>query len=280
MTMVDISNNPRVSQLLGRVEGARKDHVLAEDELASPEVDRLVDEAYREIGQYVHWLLRQDRDAVQRIAQEAEQWVKKQAQLLAQDAEEDLDELDIVDLEMTGVESMGLLEEELGEMGISDLDTGMVEILDDDADSQEISLDAHELPEVPELGDGVPWGRVVTDLLNMVGPPVRVETDEETKRRAARLLNATTDMRVRWMDLPDSIQLTLVGYIASLGRDLVDVELVEVDIRLMIGRLRRYRQTAGLPPVVALDPDGRSEYDDWVADAQRWWRALVLGLRA
>ena len=109
---------------------------------------------------------------------------------------------------------------------------------------------------------------------------MRLTTDEETTRRATRLLNATTDMRVRWMDLPDSVQLALVGYMASLGRDLVDVESVGVDIRLMIGRLRRYRQTAGLPPVVALDPEGRSEYDDWVADAQRWWRALVLGLRA
>ncbi|MCB9663179.1 MAG: hypothetical protein H6732_03630 [Alphaproteobacteria bacterium] len=73
--IVDIAYNPRITEMLGRVEHARRR--AAELDERDPARAAAEDEAarlYAELGRYVHWLMRQDPPALSRIDEEARAW--------------------------------------------------------------------------------------------------------------------------------------------------------------------------------------------------------------
>lgn len=122
------------------------------------------------------------------------------------------------------------------------------------------------------------WLGALRDLTEVVGAPEKGTLAEADCLAAAnRLLNATTNMNVRWMGFPDGVQQALVGCIASRARNLQLRMAVDVEVRLTLGRLRRFHKARKLPELVALDDDGRPEGKSWEHDAHRWWAQLKAG---
>jgi hypothetical protein len=122
------------------------------------------------------------------------------------------------------------------------------------------------------------WLGALRDLTAVVGAPEKGTLGEADCLAAAnRLLNATTNMNVRWMGFPDGVQQALVGCIACRARNLQLRMAVDVEVRLTLGRLRRFHKARKLPTLTALDEDGRPEGRSWEADAHRWWSQLKEG---
>ncbi len=91
---IDISRNPRITQLLGRVDELRR--ALRRAGEASPERQALlheIDGFYKEIGRYVHWLMRQDPAALARIDAQGAEWAEAQGRRgVGQEAPVELDD--------------------------------------------------------------------------------------------------------------------------------------------------------------------------------------------
>lgn len=75
--IVDIANNPRIVQILGRIEELRR--AAAERPESDPERARLEGEVgalYVEVGHYTHWLMRQDPATLARVEEEARHYAE------------------------------------------------------------------------------------------------------------------------------------------------------------------------------------------------------------
>lgn len=75
--IVDIANNPRIAQVLGRIEELRR--AAAERPESDPERTRLEHEVaslYVEVGHYTHWLMRQDTQSLARVEEEARRYAE------------------------------------------------------------------------------------------------------------------------------------------------------------------------------------------------------------
>lgn len=75
--IVDIANNPRIVQVLGRIEELRR--AAAERPESDPERARLEGEVgalYVEVGHYTHWLMRQDPASLARVEEEARHYAE------------------------------------------------------------------------------------------------------------------------------------------------------------------------------------------------------------
>ncbi len=75
--IVDIANNPRIVQVLGRIEELRR--AAAERPESDPERLRLEGEVgalYVEVGHYTHWLMRQDPQSLARVEEEARRYAE------------------------------------------------------------------------------------------------------------------------------------------------------------------------------------------------------------
>ena len=123
------------------------------------------------------------------------------------------------------------------------------------------------------------WVTALRDLLEVVGAPESGALPEADCLAAAnRLLNATTNMNVRWMGFPENIQRSLLGYLACRARNLQMRMAVDVEVRLTLGRLRRFRDARNLPRISALEEEGRPEKRTWELDAHLWWNKLREGM--
>jgi hypothetical protein len=71
----------------------------------------------------------------------------------------------------------------------------------------------------------------------------------------------------------------LVGQLAARARHLQAHLDGDLEARLALDRLRKYRQAARLAPVVGLMPERTPEFGSWSNDAGRWWSLLTEGLR-
>lgn len=122
------------------------------------------------------------------------------------------------------------------------------------------------------------WMRSMRDLIEVLGPPERGSmTPEQCQQAANRLLNATTQMEERWIGYPDSAQHALTGYVAARCRALQGRMPVDVELKMVLGRLRRFHAARRLPMVAGLDDRAKSEGASWDADAARWWDMLRRG---
>lgn len=267
--MVDISNNPRIHHLLARVEkvggGGASDS-------ESPEIR----ECYREIGSYVHWLLRQDPAVVRRIEAEGQSWARQ------------------VDIGL-GFEVPDLPEPPKEEPvdDVSSVDVSLVEaVVDQRAEPAEPPFGDFEVYEVPAVGraSGTPdhamtdfeeegvegWQRQVSDLLLMVGPP-GVPTDHgEQTTVVGRILSATDDLARRWEPLPLEVKFALISYLGCRSRALMVALPLDGDLQDVVRSMRLAGEAMRLPPVDSLLV-AHPERGSWTADAEHWWSALRLG---
>jgi hypothetical protein len=142
-----------------------------------------------------------------------------------------------------------------------------------EAEAAEEPTDSAVQPVV--AGEGA-WVRDLQDLLAGMGPPEGDDLDVGACVAAAsRLLNATTQMEVRWMGFPDAVQHGLLGMISCRARALQAQMEVDVELRMTLGRLRRFHSARGLQAVPALRDDSVPMAGSWSSDAQQWWDNLT-----
>jgi len=298
--MVDISSNPRVNQLLGRAESttARRD-AAAQGSAAWVDLDRQVEDAYRELGRYVHWLLRQDRSSLKRIREEADQYQRRLAEMrdiLVDDPAELRQPLPDVLVEPQDLDDpLPMVEAELLDRDdYTDATQAQIPIregspldvvlglhgsggMDDTAAGVTIEGLARDRV-VQDVATQIEWVRTLKELLSIVGAPREITAQQALAIQATRLLNATTGMEVRWLDFPESVQITLIGYLGSYARQVAGLIESDVEIGLTLSRLSRYQEARKMTPLLALDPDSEPEYETWAQDCQRWWQVLSPGL--
>jgi hypothetical protein len=318
--VIDITTNPRVSQLVGRIEElAAESPPVNEPVTQRAAREREVAELYVEMGRYVHWLMRQEPAAIARAAIEARRWATDPASrvptvplILARLAPPaaDLsgartDRVDRTFVAQPRVPVSASRDSDTSPSGSHASGTPSEFPSDPDAlldqvepelleDLEAISAEVEEADLVVEpLGEdgldeptdsiaptaGVPqetaWIRDLNDLLSAVGAPETGPLDAAACASAAsRLLNATTQMEVRWMGFPDSVQHGLLGLIACRARGLQQQMEVDVELRMALGRLRRFHGARQLQPVPALRDDGRPSSGSWARDAAQWWERL------
>jgi hypothetical protein len=302
---IDLSFNPRVAAMLGRIE-----ELTRRQGAAGP--DRRIATLYMEVGQYVHWLLRQDPASEARIAEEGRHWAAELDGRLRRPGISD--PLAVVPARMENLptplweaDGPGGLESSTESSRISvrlersdDAPPGvagaLVEIVPDELiEPVSVSVDAlGELVEVEPLTDfeevtdsiGATatspdehaWMSSLRDLLDMLGAPERgALTEAQCQSAANRLLNATTQMEVRWVGYPDATQTSLCGFVATRCRALQQRMPVDVELRMALGRLRRFHSARKLPVVGALDDSSRPEAASWDVDADRYWSSLRRG---
>lgn len=302
--MIDITHNPRVSQLLGRVEEERR-ALQRDDERARVTRERTIAGLFGELGRYVHWLMRQDPASLARVDAEARAWADQVDAQLAQGgriaarpagpppravvAEAPDDDRPTGELRPEATADSG--RRSFGGGASDSAEQELIELGGDEV----IALEGDELPDVEvepltdgadgELTDSVAaaavdpadegWVTSLRDLLKMLGPPEPLRLDDAAAAIAARRLsNATNQMEERWIGYPDTAQQALAGLIGSRARHLSERTAVDVELRMVIGRLRRFHSARRLPALNALRDDGRPDHGSWEADARRWWANL------
>jgi hypothetical protein len=305
--VIDISNNPRVSQLVGRVEEVARDLERLPAERADGE--RRIGELYLEMGRYVHWLIRQDPAALARVAEASKAWsaeadakvgpphplvppplaapparLERPPEVAAPEpppaavAPPAAPAAVAASAPVPAAPVSVVLEDEDGleEIeGVELVEDLLIEPLDG-AESDEASApDEVTASDPPETA----WVRDLHDLIAALGPPEQGRlTEDQSQRAANRLLNATTQMEMRWMGFPDSVQHALLAVIGCRARNLQDRMPVDVELRMALGRMRRFHGARRLPSVRALEDDARPEHGSWEADSARWWKLLDRGV--
>lgn len=292
--MIDISNNPRVSQIVGRIEDMARDLELDPGSPERPAGELRIGELYLEMGRYVHWLLRQDPAAVARIGSASKTWSDELDAKLGPKGAQALPPLPppparlprpeppaapaaapVVAAAPVEVPEVIAIEEEEELEEIADLEI-VEDILVEPVDADEGSNpDLRSASDPPETA----WVRDLNDLLQALGPPEQGRlTEDQAQRAANRLLNATTQMEMRWMGFPDSVQHALLALIGCRARNLQDRMPVDVELRMALGRMRRFHGARRLPQVKALEDDARPEQGSWELDSARWWKLLDRGV--
>jgi hypothetical protein len=134
--IVDVALNPRVAQILGRIEETRRlAHDHPEGHVARVALEARIEGFYAELGRYVHWLVRQDPAALARLAEEGRRW--------ADDLGRDLRTELIPEVSSAEVEIDELPEDESVEMSASEMP--MVELT---GDSRVDAVDVRDLVDV------------------------------------------------------------------------------------------------------------------------------------
>lgn len=296
---IDISHNARLTALIGRIEELRRRQDAPGRRVAS---------LYLEVGQYVHWLMRQDSDALARIARESALWAQQidaEAADLTRLGADDLEPIRLDELPIPAVEghdghdataessraSVRIERSDAGRaISRTEADLPMADVepitLTGDALGEVADVDVEPVTDGDEVTDSVvasaqgdqAWTVSLRDLLDVLGGPDVGDLDEAACQRSAnRLLNATTQMEVRWIGFPDDVQLALVGYIASRSRGLQQRMAIDVELRMALGRLKRFHGARKLPAVPALGDGGAPAGGSWEADQQTWWTELRRG---
>lgn len=147
--MIDIAPNPRITQLLGRIETLRAelDH-QRRDAREHRELAGRMASLHEELGRYVHWLMRQEPAALRRIYAEAQRWAQEADQAIAAgtmpapapwDEEVPTDAFRVQEV-LEDLDDGPALEplDELGSVGSAS------------SDEEPMSLDLDDLPALPE----------------------------------------------------------------------------------------------------------------------------------
>ncbi len=329
--MIDISHNPRLTQLLGRIEETRR--ALSRIPPHAPERTRhelALAGFYVEVGKYVHWLMRQEPATLERVEAEGRRWAAEADAWLAKrgpeperkafesqdiphrddtadsasiggsaaDGEQDvvaewthdsaaasgdLPELQLADLDGADVGTEGSgrtiasasqvpLDDLVEEGGMTDVTgTPVMRVSLASAGEFEERVGVQGNRDEPEAA----WSGALRDLIERLGPPdVRLDDGLACEAEVKRIVAATTNMESHWVGFPIDVQRALLGSISSRARAVQTRRAVDVELRLALGRLRRYLAARGLPPVRPLADQARPEGRDWSSDATAWWKML------
>ena len=141
--VIDLAKNPRVAQLLGRIEEQRRTlRALKDGDEARRGVEAAIAEAYVEVGRYVHWLLGQDPVALARVEAEGARWAAQMQE-----------SLELVPLPEIATDEI-IIEEIIDDdesTGFSDTNLPFAEMT---PNAEVGTLDVRELPQVPAGGLG------------------------------------------------------------------------------------------------------------------------------
>lgn len=277
--MLDISTNPRLIVLVGRIERL---YPGVDTSDAPAEVRGRILSTYQEIGRYVHWLLRQDRVATAEILAAVANWGEDSAgdpgaavappsevwgppvPTVATEAIDEADGAEPEPLDLSGVilplAEDGAFEEAREPVSVS------------------VRTAASALSGVSfAVASGEPeWVDTLRELLRALGEPGIASAGEDRARMEA----ATDAMELRWLPYPPSAQLALLGMLASRARAIEPMLDGEEDVRGVLARLNRYRESLGLSLVPALAEPPVAEYGSWAEDARMWWSILSSAIPA
>lgn len=301
--VIDIAANPRLTQMLGRIEEARRALDGADDRAA---LEAEISALYQEVGRYTHWLMRQEPETIQRLEAEARKWVDNYD--LSSGVEvaeiEAVEEVEIDELEdLEDAEEVSVLEltadSEASSVDVRLLDTDV----QGDRDRPPVRVPARpdSGPQEYEMGDWEDGGETLrpeqdepvyatatmpieiggrsgwTDHLQlMLAELGEVERDDAVRK----VIRGTMRIEARWSRFPESVQAGLCRLLAARIRQLQGGAEGEqaADLRLAIGRLRSFADTQGLAPCAALDEAAGPDTDDWEVEEARARAVLESGL--
>ncbi len=127
----------------------------------------------------------------------------------------------------------------------------------------------------PAEGD---WLGNLSTVLQVLGEPSNVPLDAGGREQFVHsIVAATSNFEVRWSVFPDAVQQALLGLVAARGRRAEAALGADPDVKLAMGRMRRYTDQRSLTLVPALRP-GTADGRDWFADERRYWNVLRAGL--
>lgn len=344
---IDITRIPRVARLLGRIEETRrKASDLPDGHSGRNDLEARANVLYAEVGRYVHWLVRQDPEAIERVRAEGLRWAESIDQELGLQPLPDVLDVPVADLpddelfeasvapslELTADSRHGgidvrALPRSARDEDVPALVSGAVQVLPaatartarpapapapaparvpvlDEAELEPIAIgESDDLEEatnpkaeasgggvavgvragtpVPapaaEPGEGA-WTRALEELLDAVGDAGPVPADADRRVAQVRAVVAvTTNLEVRWSVFPQAVQQALLGLVGARTRRLQATLGDDPDLKLAVGRLRRFAEQRQLLLVPSLRP-GAPAARDWEADERRYAGVLRAGL--
>jgi hypothetical protein len=321
--LIDISHNPRLSQLLGRIEEIRR--VLGKLPPDTPERSRYEHALagfYIEVGKYVHWLMRQDPSTLARVQAEGRRWASEADAFLGQSRPETrrdglrvgmpaIDAThDSATAEPTTGEEMSVgddwTQDSVGPGGVPIENLPDIEpdaIVDDGtAASGDVRLALGDEPSAagdpvsdlvaardrkPVVAEPEPvipgpepvWSSHLRSLMSQLGQAaISLDDPSACEMEKRRLVRATTNMETRWAAFPPEVKRALLGCVSSRAQAVRTRMAVDVELRLALGRMKRFRDASGVEPLASLGDEPAPERGSWEADAAWWWeRLLELG---
>lgn len=124
--------------------------------------------------------------------------------------------------------------------------------------------------------DAPSWAHKLDELLKLIELPPDLTDPQELSVEASRVQWAASELEVRLVHLPDSVQLALIGLIGTRAQHLRRHLEVDVGPKLALDRLRRYRLDNELPALVALTAEPSPETGSWADDAAAFWSLLQV----
>jgi hypothetical protein len=301
--VIDLSTTPRIAQIAGRIERlSEPGGGGVPPDVAAREVGAL----YQELGRYVHWMIRQDPAALARAIEEGrsapagpapapgaatlgfqprrvQAGVDAPGERIAPPASPVAAEPAPRATEAAPSEGDRRSSAPRGGPGPVTLALALEGEPTQSQEGRAREPDAVTLTDLEPVGDEepawneagpaamhadedyAPWleafGRVVQDL----------GSDAERARGdvlVARLLAASQGLEGRWEGFPELVQQAVVGAIAGLARAELSRRPGDTELRLLLGRLRRFHEVRQLAPVAALAPGGTPEGASWDRDAE------------
>ncbi len=122
-------------------------------------------------------------------------------------------------------------------------------------------------------------GRSLRDTLDLLGPPERIEDEEQAVAAVTRLVDACSDLD-EWLAHPTEVQRALVGLTSSMARHVQDEsEVLDRNATRALGTwFSTMTRWSGLykPGFVrGLSRMNRPERPTWLADWNAWWELLT-----
>lgn len=313
--LIDISHNPRLSQLLGRIEEIRR--TLGKLPPSAPERSRYEHALagfYIEVGKYVHWLMRQDPSTLARVHAEALRWAQETDAFLGRGDRGDGLRVGVPVVDNT--HDSATAEPHGDEMSVGEDWSNDSPAVNADASIPELEPDlllddgTHASAEVPlglgeeasigfgTLGNGMSmnlerpddfedsqsalavepeavWLSHLRSLMSQLGRPgIALDDPGACEMEKRRLVRATTNMETRWTAFPPEIKHQLLGFVASRAQAVRTRMAVDVELRLALGRMRRFREAFNLDLLASLSDDPMPEHGSWDRDAEWWWKRL------
>lgn len=108
------------------------------------------------------------------------------------------------------------------------------------------------------------WNRQLRQFLAVLA------VDGRPKKQSEQLGWASEQLPVRLEGMPVDVQICIVGWLGAWAQHVRATLDDDVDIRLALDRLERYRVSAELPQVSALRPTPIPERGGWSQDAAAW----------
>lgn len=294
--VIDIAHNARLTQMIGRLEEARRAAEQASDRAP---LDQEVSRLYREVGRYVHWLMRQDADASRRIQEESRRWAEAYdanagVEPLAVEPVEELEVGDIPEIEHDEIDEVGVLEltndSEASQVDIRLLDAAAqgdsfrppVRVAPRSGSApQEVDLSVYDggEPEVAtrtmpvDVGGSAGWTEALQGVIGQLG-------SAKAEDAVARIARATSRIEARWARFPASVQEALVRLVGSRIRRLQGSLSAEdeAELKLALGRLRRFSDDRDLALCAAVNHGLSASDRDWVKEEAAARESLVAAL--